>query len=279
MTRPVCTDTGCERSVVRYRDGAGYCLFHPDAQPPVIDPKTGRPVVTTPLKVKATKPRPEPATRKPRRAPARVVQRPAAAKPTPADVAMAYDGATDLVDSMATQSWHNKATNPGRGGRRRNPIDPADAARRYRDGEGLFPLAADLHVGVKTLREVLAGQGVQLRKRGDVIGTRGPGATPIDPDECQRLYASGLNTTQIARQLHVKTNRVQTLLRELGVLRPPGGRPPGAAALNAVRLKLTREESAAVRLRAATLGQPINHYLRGLVLADLATTGSAEEVA
>jgi hypothetical protein len=50
MTRPLCTNPECDRPVVRYREGAGYCLFHPDGEPPVLDPKTGKPVAATPPK-------------------------------------------------------------------------------------------------------------------------------------------------------------------------------------------------------------------------------------
>lgn len=317
MSRPSCTDVECERAVVRYRDGLGYCLFHPEAEPPVIDPKTGNPVVTTPLR--PAKPPTKAARPAGYRAPGRVVEqapddgmcqtdgcgrpwrhrgvhtqpkppkvpRPRTAKPSPDEVAASYGDAADLVQRRApvevAPADGRCTSRPGcvkpwrHLGRHTNGFDPAEAARRYLDGEGLFPLAADLHIGVKTLREALAAEGVELRHRGDVIGRRGPAPTPIDPEECQRLYASGVNTTDIARQLHVKTNRVQALLRELGVLRPPGGRPPGAAALNSVRLKLTREESAAVRLRAAQLGQPINHYLRRLVLTDLAVARELNE--
>lgn len=198
-------------------------------------------------------------------------------RPTPIDVATAYDQAAELVDQTATDTpaprkWSNAKPAAGRGGRQPNPFDPADAARRYLDGEPLFTLAADLHIGAATLRRALTEQGVQLRKRGQVITPRDSHARPLDVQQCLDLYATGHTSTQISRQLGVKTGRVQEVLRVAGVLRPPGGRPPGAGAVNSVRLKLGADLSDQVRLRAAALGKPISHYLRDLVLADLEQT-------
>jgi hypothetical protein len=315
MGRPVCAATECERSVVRYRDGAGYCLFHPDAQPPVIDPQTGRPVVEKPLRAsKAAKPKPvvdPPAA--PYRAPGRVVERSAPSKPTPGEVAAAYDSAAEQAARIALPSdgpcpqegcgrparhrgrhAQPKPHRPPRPARPPRPIEqrPADgrcttagclrpwkhkgphskpldvdeAVRRYTGGEGLFDLAADLHVAHKRLRQLLVDAGVRIRGRGEVIGTRGPEPRPIDVDECTRLYATGMTARAIAEQLGVKARRVYDVLRAQGVLGPPGGREPGPGSLNAVRLKLTPDETAAVRGRAAALGLSMNQYLRGLVL-------------
>lgn len=310
MSRPTCagstTEPHCERAVMRWRDGHGYCMWHPGEEPPALDAKTGRPIAATPPP-RAKKPASEmPA---PYRAPGRVVTTPRGDTPAPPE-----DGLCPYCQGdprpYRHQGRHTKAKAiplpreprpprpakpveqpPADGlcrtdrcrktwkhrGAHSNPVDPAEAARRYQEGEGLFGLAADLHIGSATLRTILHEQGVALRKRGDVIGGRGPAPRPIDADLCQQMYADGLNTAEIARQLQVKSSRVQQLLRDLGVLRPPGGRPPGAGALNSVRLKLTQDESRAVRIRAAELGVPINAYLRRLVLDDLAQP--AEQVA
>ena len=203
-------------------------------------------------------------------------------RPTPADATAAYDQASELVDQAATDTpaaprkWSNTKPTTARGGRQPNPFDPADAARRYLDGEPLFTLAADLHIGANTLRRALTDQGVQLRKRGEVITPRDSHARPLDVQQCLDLYATGLTTTDISRQLGVKTSRVQHVLRVAGVLRPPGGRAPGAGAVNSVRLKLGADLSDQVRLRAAALGKPISHYLRDLVLDDLAAAAGGD---
>jgi hypothetical protein len=303
-----CADTTCERPPMRERNGQRYCMWHPDQTAPDIDLLTGK------LRGPDGKPKKEPKpseilrpssdcpsrrTRPSYRAPGRVITRPPAVeapadgicttdgcdrpwkhrgphrKPTPAEVAQTYADAAARVDQTQPQTWSNAATSTRSRGRRPNPFDPAEAARRYQEGEPLFTLAAELHIGVATLHRALAGQGVQLRKRGEVIGTRGPAPTPIDPEQVRRLYIDqGLTTVQIASQLHVKTSRIQDLLRQLGLLRPPGGRHPGAGAVNSVRLKLGADLSQQVRLRAASLGKPIGHYLRDLVLADLAQAES-----
>lgn len=313
MTRPTCagstTEPHCDRAVMRWRDGLGYCMWHPGEEPPALDPKTGRPIAATPP------PRPKkPATTEAPaqyRAPGRVITAPRADTPPPPE-----DGLCPYCKGDARpyrhQGRHTKAKAipapreprpprptkpteqpPADGlcrtdrcrktwkhrGAHSNPVDPVEAARRYQEGEGLFSLAADLHIGSRTLRELLLEQGVTLRKRGDVIGVRGQGPRPIDGQVCEQMYASGLNTTEIARQLQVRSTRVQQVLRDLGVLRPPGGRPPGAGALNSVRLKLTQDESRAVRVRAAELGVPINAYLRRLVLDDLGRDAQQEGAA
>jgi hypothetical protein len=308
-----CADTTCERPPMRERNGQRYCMWHPDQTAPDLDLLTGKLRGPDGKPKKDPKPseilrpssdRPTRRTRPSYRAPGRVITRQPAAeaptdglcstdgcdrpwkhrgphrkpKPTPAEVAQTYAHATAHVDQIEqqepqTRTWSNTPKTAGRGGRKPNPLDPVEAARRYQNGEGLFALAADLHVGANTLRRALADQGVQLRKRGDVIGTRGPTPTPINPEQVRRLYVDqGLTTVQIASQLHVKTSRIQDLLRQLGLLRPPGGRHPGAGGVNSVRLKLGADLSQQVRLRAASLGQPIGHYLRDLVLADLAQT-------
>lgn len=189
MTRPVCTDETCERPVMRFRDGMGWCMFHPDAAPPVIDPKTGRPKVATPLSA-APGPvddmaelqveleeleRTDPAVaaaaasydamvdhvlaRPARRSPAPPKPRPARRrKPTPRQVDVAYDQAAELV-------LHVERTRPPAP---REDIDPADIARRYLAGEGLYELTRSLQIGVKALRALLDEQGVERRKRGHV---------------------------------------------------------------------------------------------------------------
>lgn len=239
---------------------------------PISPPRDAKPKVTaarrrTRAAAKNTQPHPKPEQ-----------------KPTPADVAAVYDQAAEHVEQTASaeptpRKWSN-TTPAARRGRQPNPFDPAEAARRYLEGEPLFTLAGELHIGVNTLRRALLEQGVQIRKRGEVIGTRGPAPTPIDPDVVRRLYLDeGLNTVQIAGRLHVKSQRVQDLLRQLGILRPPGGRHPGAGAVNSVRLKLGPDLSAQVRLRASALGKPIGHYLRDLVLADLIADVTARDQA
>lgn len=171
------------------------------------------------------------------------------------------------------RTWSNTSKSSAPSGRQPNPVDATDAIRRYQDGEGLHALAADLHIGANTLRQLLRDHDIRIRSRGEVITPRDSHARPLDIDRCLELYAAGHTSTQIARELQVKTTRVQNALRAAGALRPPGGRPPGAGAVNSVRLKLGPDTSAAVRRRAAHLGVPIGHYLRDLVLADLTTAG------
>lgn len=368
MTRPTCTgsdvDKHCDRAVVRYREGNGYCLFHPDSEPPAMDPKTGRPLHPTPLK--PTVPT-VPADLEPPayRAPGRVVEpetepeqavepepAPAAAEADPDGLlelqaeldelertdptvaAASYDAAVDRVlatpsspeltvepadepetarteparpepaadvatgtadepdddgdvdsddttavidpvpvDLLSLQvAWkvvssiagttttqpatrhvarearralgvlvdqlrHDRATAqpalattapatataPPRRKRGPNrssvPVDAAEAARRYQDGTPLFDLATELHIGVNRLRTILTDQGVTLRRRGEVVGRRGVEPRPLDVDEAQRLYESGMDSAQVARHLGVKQSRVQDALRERGVLR------------------------------------------------------------
>lgn len=217
MSRPLCTDRTCERAVARYRDNAGYCLFHPETAPPVLDPKTGKPVTTTPLRRPEAPPDVEKPTsvprapRSPKPRPPRRTPAPArAAKPTPRDVDQAYDIAAQHVNTVARVARPSRPT---------VTIDDAQIARRYLAGEGLFPLAADLKIGAKRLRTLLTDQGVQLRGRGHVIGQRGPAPRPLDVDEAVRLYQSGLDSAQVARHLGVKGLRVQQALRDRGVLR------------------------------------------------------------
>lgn len=257
-----CADPTCERAPMRTRDGQRWCMWHPDQKAPEIDLLSGK------LRGPNGKPK-EPKQSEILRPSSELAARPAYRTPgrvTPAARTTAPDDAP--ADSPR----------PPRVGRRiplgpRNPVDQADAARRYLDGEPLFTLAADLHIGVNTLRRILTDQGVTLRKRGQVITPRDSHARPLDVQQCLDLYEAGHTTTQIAKQLRVATNRVQNALRVAGVLRPPGGRPPGAGAVNSVRLKLGADLSDQVRLRAAALGQPISHYLRDLVLADLTAAG------
>jgi len=101
-------------------------------------------------------------------------------------------------------------------------VDPAEAARRYAAGEGLFDLARSLGIGAARLRSILAGQGVELRKRGQVVGQRGTAPRPLDEEECVRLYVDEhLEVAQVARRLGVKNDRVTAVLRNRGVLRRP----------------------------------------------------------
>lgn len=44
MSRPTCADVTCDRAAIRTRQDQRWCLYHPDAQPPAIDPKTGKPI-------------------------------------------------------------------------------------------------------------------------------------------------------------------------------------------------------------------------------------------
>lgn len=105
MTRPLCSHVQCDRPVVRYRDSSGWCMFHPDREPPVVDPKTGKPVVATPLRT-ARPPRPRAphapraakTPRQPRRAP---TPRPATKPATPLEVAAAYAVTAPLVAAIS----------------------------------------------------------------------------------------------------------------------------------------------------------------------------------
>jgi hypothetical protein len=202
-------------------------------------------------------------------------------------------------------------------GRHATTLDAAEAARRYLAGEGLFSLAAALHVGSNTLRKALRDQGVQLRGRGDVIGTRGRPATPLDEDEVRRLYAAGHTTVEIGRALGARGTRVADILRAHGELRAAGhrgpvrpdnappqaprpartprpvktgicaealcGKPNGHSGAHftgcteQVVTKVTPEVDRALRAWAAELGQSVSEYLRSLIHADLTAQGRIEE--
>lgn len=107
-------------------------------------------------------------------------------------------------------------------------LDETAIAGRYTAGEALFPLAADLGIGVRRLRLILAAQGVELRKRGEVIGQRGRGAGAIDVDAAVAAYAAGATTAEIGRAQRVRAIRIAQVLRERGVLRHGGHRNPSA---------------------------------------------------
>lgn len=254
-----CADPACERAPMRERDGRRWCMYHPDQPAPDIDlvsgklrgpdgkPKPGSIALepTRPRRRQAPRPTKPPA---PRRRPVQPSAAAAPSRPTPADVADAYDAAADRVlqaelDQLeatdpavaaaaasydrAVDSLRARPTPAGRPGRQPTPIDEADAALRYQAGEGLGALAADLHIGVVRLRQILAAHDVPVRSRGDVLGQRGRPPRPIDEDECERLYREGLNSHEVARRLGVKQRRVTAVLRGRGALRAqPGSHRP-----------------------------------------------------
>lgn len=156
------------------------------------------------------------------------------------------------------------------GGRCPIVVDEQEFAQRYLAGERLFDLAAAFHIGVARARTILRTQGVTIRPRGARIDdTSGRHAAPLDVEECRRLYATGLDTREVAFRLGVRTSRVADQLTADGLLRPAASCHVGPVV--DVRVKLTEAESGACRARADQLGIPLAQYLRRLIEADLRT--------
>lgn len=254
-----CADSACDRAPMRERDGQRWCMYHPEQPAPDMDMLSGRlrgpdgkpkpqPVRSNSARRRqAPKPAAVPTPRRRSARPAATVGLPVESRPSPAEVEEAYEQAADRVlqaeledlertdpvvaaaaasyDAAVDRILTRPAPPAPRRGRPPSPVDAAEAARRYQDGEGLQALAADLHVGVPRLREILVGHGVKIRSRGDVLGQRGPLPRPIDEDECERLYREGLNSHEVARRLRVRQARVIAVLRSRGVLRAQPGSP------------------------------------------------------
>lgn len=301
-----CADPNCDRAPMRARDGQRWCMWHPDQSAPQIDLLSGKLRGPNGKPKKDFKPseilRPsaEVAERAARRPRATVARAPRPQQPAPADG----------LCPACPLPWRHR-------GRHSTALDAAEAARRYQAGEGLFSLAAALHVGANTLRKALHDQGVTLRSRGDVIGTRGVPPTPLDETEVRRLYAAGHTTVEIGRSLGARGTRVADILRAHGELRAPGHRAAPRPATDLPRrdrparlpreqrtgicpqplcgkadghggahhtgwteqvvTKVTPDTDTAMRAWAAELDQSVSEYLRSLIHADLAAQGRLEQ--
>lgn len=94
----------------------------------------------------------------------------------------------------------------------------ADLARRYKAGETVKALAAEFGMHRQTVRAVVAGVRVPVRTRQRL--------TADQVDEIQRLYRSGLTTTEIGEFFEVYASTIQRALKRRGVaLRPAAPRP------------------------------------------------------
>jgi hypothetical protein len=83
---PTCSDPACQRPQVRTREGLRWCMFHPDQQPPDVDPISGK--LRGPNGKPKGDPKPSeilrPSSAAGYRAPGRVATRPRPAPTTPA---------------------------------------------------------------------------------------------------------------------------------------------------------------------------------------------------
>jgi hypothetical protein len=257
MSRPTCTDVRCERPVVRFRDDKGWCLYHPDAEAPDIDPLSGKlrnPEKATPLRKAAAKPKPAPY-----RAPGRVVVQ---AHPAPVEEAP--------VDGLCTKNpgcprpWqhrgqHTKArpqapadglcgqpgcTRPWKHhGSHTRPFDIETASRRYLAGEGSERIATDLHVSPDRLRDELRAAGVEIRPQ------YAPAPRPSLPVQ------------QAVQELVRMPSRQELQPR------------PEPAITGQLICRLDPDQTEAVHRWVAHLNQTVSDYLQSLILADLRCAG------
>lgn len=253
MSRPICVDSECERAVVRYRDGAGYCMFHPEAQPPVIDPKTGKFKKSTPLTAplpRAPLPVPEPVddmvqlqaeldeleSTDPVVAQAaasydamveRVQTRTAAGlpatpeaieKPTPADVDADYAASAVAVETLSPGAAAPVDTDLTVLQLARKVVQAvADDPRREHAVQAIAQIgvgALDALLAVYTVAPAAPRPPVELPRP---VRRRGRPSPVVDEAEAVRRYLGGERLFDLAADLHIGAARLRTILHAHGV--------------------------------------------------------------
>ena len=88
----------------------------------------------------------------------------------------------------------------------------------YKAGKAITIIAGEIHSNATTIRNILEDAGVEIRTG----GCRAKGMTPEIEQQILDLYKSGMPITSVARAVHLREEKISTLLKAKGVKLHPG---------------------------------------------------------